>query len=134
MRDINNNPISDSEFNFTFGASTPSGANLFFAAPTPNTDPVTEKVVSYTPGTMYIDVNGPATPNKYGRDVFAFVLSGDGHLYPYGSKNAAKELGIAETNTWDNADAEAAYGCGTSKANGLGCTYKLVEDGYHMKY
>ena len=134
MRDINNNPISDSEFNFKFGASTPSGANLFFAPPTPNTDPETGAVISYGPGTIYIDVNGSSTPNKFGRDVFAFVLSSDAHLYSYGSENAAKELGIAETNTWDNADAEPSYGCGTSKANGLGCGERIFLEGGRMNY
>ena len=32
---------------------------------------------------VYIDINGEATPNIYGRDLFRFELGVDGILYPY---------------------------------------------------
>ena len=36
-------------------------------------------------GTVVIDINGKAEPNKMGRDAFLFMLMADGSLTPYGS-------------------------------------------------
>ena len=131
MKDINNGAVDS--FDFTFGASTPNGANIFFAAPTSETDPSTG-AVKYGAATVYIDVNGTSTPNKFGRDVFAFVLSSDGHLYAYGTENAAKELGIATTNTWDNESAASQYKCSGKDYNGLGCSARVQQENYHVNY
>ncbi len=36
-------------------------------------------------GTVLVDINGPATPNLPGTDIFAFLLHNDGSLVPVGS-------------------------------------------------
>ena len=39
-------------------------------------------------GTVVIDINGKAEPNKMGRDAFLFQLQADGSLIPYGSNGS----------------------------------------------
>lgn len=101
---------------------TPSGAVIVFSSISNNTS------------TVYIDVNGPTSPNRYGRDVFEFVLAQDGHLYPYGSRQAAVELGIGEGQTWDSNNAIQAYRCTGNNYTGEGCTARLIENNYKMDY
>lgn len=86
-------------------------------------------------GEVYIDVNGPSQPNRAGRDLFAFVLGGDGVLYPYGSQTASLLLdtnGKASNNTFENSSAACTYRC--TDTGGFGCTAKLIQDGYKIKY
>ena len=56
---------------------------------------------------LYIDVNGSKRPNEFGRDLFQFMVSNDGRLIPYGSKDAAlfKEQVEISSNSyyWHNA-------------------------------
>lgn len=68
---------------------------------------------------IYIDVNGTASPNTYGRDIFYFQLSDKGILYPYGGKDVELQSGVAD---------------GCPGTNGLGCTAQLIDDGYKMNY
>ena len=107
---------------FRYGAVTPGGALLMFAAPTQSTSIV------------HIDVNGPTQPNRYGRDVFTFVLAQDGHLYPYGSRQAAIVLVQDASQTWDNSSTDAAYRCTGSGYTGQGCTARLIENNYNVDY
>lgn len=89
---------------------------------------------------VYIDVNGISKPNTYGRDVFKFVLGGDGILYPLGSKTAyileqstVKATTVAE-NTWDKST-NKSYACsGTEPYYGTGCTARLIENNFKMDY
>jgi hypothetical protein len=147
MNTINNDPVSTSDFSFRFGFATPSGANLFLAS-SPNNSNL---------ATVYIDVNGGSAPNRFGRDVFAFVLNTDGHLLPYGSRAAAEALGLMNSNTayllpidteitatadlqqsgtdytWRGSD--RIFGCTVrGRYDGLGCTGRLIENNYKVDY
>lgn len=73
-------------------------------------------------GHLAIDVNGTANPNVWGRDVFYFRVGYDGILYPAGgSKFSAMD-----------ADGKN-MGCSGETMN-QGCTAKLIEDNYEVRY
>lgn len=91
---------------------------------------------------IIIDVNGEAGPNIVGRDVFAFALSNEGTLFPYGSQ---------ETATYGNgfagrllSNALATNDCDLNAQNNGGvvigirtpitCTARVVENGYRIDY
>ena len=109
--------------------SVPSGAVVLVI---PNNDPVN----TYTAKRIYIDVNGNKSPNTCGRDVFAFVLGEDGHLYPYGTEKAAELRGLSNpaTQTWDNIDASVINRCVGNNYYGHGCTARLIENNYKVDY
>lgn len=94
-----------------------------------------------------IDVNGPKSPNKFGRDIFQFVLSPDGNLYPYDGMQYAQYNGIqyAEDGTswsesnyyWKNVTSD----CGDPNSSdivgevyGDGCAARIMEEGWQMNY
>ena len=85
-------------------------------------------------GNVIIDVNGKTKPNKFGYDLFAFVLGQDGKLYPYGTR----ELSIFDTetdvNTWDNASSASKCIDGDITYPGWACTARMVENNYVMDY
>ena len=70
-----------------------------------------------------IDINGfQNRPNRWGADLFTFMVMPDGKLLPMGSK---------ETKFSEDTYCSAAS---TSKYNGIGCTYKaLTEKDYFKK-
>lgn len=72
-------------------------------------------------GDMYIDVNGPAKPNVWGRDVFAFRVGNDGLLYPAGGEKFA----LMET-------AGVITPCNTISS--YFCTARLIENNYEVDY
>ena len=76
---------------------------------------------------VIIDVNGPDAPNTYGRDIFAFILGANGVLYPYGSRDTAI-AGLYGANT------DGTCNNGRAITNGLGCTARIIQDGYQMNY
>ena len=85
-----------------------------------------------------IDVNGSAPPNTYGRDIFYFIVSEKGVLYPAGSADFSFFEDGVLTNTWDQAGHwltcnNNAYGT-QEDVMGLGCTARLIHDGYRMNY
>lgn len=72
-------------------------------------------------GQLTIDVNGSAKPNVWGRDVFYFRVGNDGILYPAGG------------DKFKAMEPDSAMSCsGTTKNQG--CTAKLIEDNYEIKY
>lgn len=82
---------------------------------------------------IVIDVNGASRPNMIGRDIFFFQLGSDGVLYPFGGKDYARyELGDV-TNTW-NGNGSMACTDNTKNSRGVGCTARLIENGYKMDY
>ena len=81
-------------------------------------------------GRLYIDVNGPAKPNTWGRDVFYFRIGNDGLLYPAGGVNFAILEGQSG-KTWRSANSD--FSCGTSKRT-IGCTARLIENNYDIDY
>ena len=132
MHTISNVPVGSDIFSFVAGTETAGGANIFFKSPEIYS---TEENEEYRASTVFIDVNGGASPNKFGRDVFAFILDEDGHLLPYGSESAATTLGLSvenDANTWKTNN--ITFGCTGSGYNGLGCTARLKENNYKVNY
>lgn len=135
MKNINGTTATN--FTFVSAIKSNSGSIIFF---TGGADSSLTEAQAVTAGAgcntktsgIYIDVNGSEVPNMYGRDVFAFVLGGNGTLYPYGSKTASFLDKIAGTPVWT--DNNATYGCKTGTYNGLGCTARLIENNYVMNY
>ena len=119
----------------------PSGAAVFLAPDgTELTDAQKDTaaenggVLVSAPAYLTIDVNGGDAPNRVGRDIFCFILGTDGKLYPFGGKDVAifKNNGAAK-DSWNSAN--APYPCtDTTKSSGEGCTARLMEEGYKMKY
>ena len=73
---------------------------------------------------IIIDVNSEKGPNQWGRDVFAFILSQDGHLYPFGGK----DYGIALGGYWRNPGMKVPY------SPGMECAGRVIEEGWKMNY
>ena len=74
-------------------------------------------------GSLCIDVNGPAGPNKLGRDVFQFSLQNNGTLRPFGSNH-----------TWATSDSITSKCKDGDLGNGSGCTGRLIENNYKVDY
>jgi hypothetical protein len=135
FRKIGKERATTEDISFSYAETdSQTGSNTFYS-----------KIETYADGarraaTIYIDVNGKSWPNSFGRDVFAFVLDQDGHLYPYGSEKVAQIVSSGNLrgeeqldNTWRGATER--YGC-TKKGtyNGLGCTARLVENHFKVDY
>ncbi len=73
-------------------------------------------------GRLTIDVNGSAQPNVWGRDVFYFRIGNDGMLYPAGGQ---RFTAIDPTG--------AGFSCSGNVRN-QGCTAKLIEDNYEVRF
>lgn len=82
---------------------------------------------------VIIDVNGAAKPNMIGRDIFFFQLGSDGVLYPFGGRDVAKYEQGSVDRTWNGV---GGWSCtDNTKSNfGVGCTARLIENGYNMDY
>ena len=75
-------------------------------------------------GRLY-DNNGTRSPNRYGKDVFAFTLWNDGSLKPVGGRGW---LGNATTDTW-------VQRCNTaSVVDGAYCTGAIFENNLKVIY
>ena len=83
-------------------------------------------------GKMYIDVNGSSTPNTIGRDIFVFRVGNDGILYPAGGRTYSILETDVDTHLWAT-DNRTDYGC-NNNAMGLGCTARLIENGYNVDF
>lgn len=85
---------------------------------------------------LVIDVNGSKKPNKIGRDIFFFKIGSDGVLYPYGSGDVEYIVSNGANSNSDWNSANAIYACtDNAKSNdGMGCTARLVDNGYKMDY
>ena len=86
-----------------------------------------------------LDVNGPKGPNIVGRDLFVFYLENDGTLYPWGGADYAvySDSSCAYDNLescsgyWKNESSDVAC---TKSSEGNGCTARIMEEGWEMKY
>lgn len=74
---------------------------------------------------IVIDINGPATPNTMGRDIFRFVLNADGHLYPLYSRDFCR---------YDNSQYEDVSEKCVDDFEGEYCGAYLMQNGYKMDY
>ena len=87
-------------------------------------------------GYLDIDVNGSLKPNKWGRDVFRFVVGVDGMLYPCGGLNYSVLAYNSDTGLWNNEtpkDNEINSAC-NDKTKKIGCTARLIENNYEVDY
>jgi len=91
---------------------------------------------------VYVDLNASKQPNRYGRDIFIFILANDGALQPF--------LGIEHTKYVSNDvnySGKATYwrnnvnNCGTfgstaipSGVVGGGCAARIMENAWMMDY
>ncbi len=85
-------------------------------------------------GTVAIDINGAASPNTFGRDIFYFYLSSDGVLYPSGSRDVSYYERDGDLNSVWNGSARFACSDVLKNDIGVGCTARLIENGYKMDY
>ena len=90
-------------------------------------------------GDIYLDVNGRKGPNTYGRDIFWFVLSNDGRLYPYYGKDSAlfiKQTSLDNnTSYWrKNTDLCGTPGGKADESYGDGCAARIMENNWVMDY
>ena len=85
---------------------------------------------------VFIDVNGKSAPNTYGRDIFGFQVGENGILYPLGGRDVSRLDGDG-AGVWDGA---GRYACtdankGSDENNkGLGCTARVIAEGYKINY
>jgi len=127
---ITNGEVTSDDVDFIFGTTAAEGgANVFYDSVKQYTDANGNK---YKAATVYVDVNGKTSPNNLGRDVFAFVLTEDGQLHPYGSEKATKILQVADAPTWKTNNER--YGCSGKGYKGLGCTGRLSENKFKVDY
>lgn len=91
-----------------------------------------DEITAYSRGTSYlsraalriaIDVNGIASPNRLGRDIFYYELSADGRLYPLNSRDASARVNKGYVDPRNN--------CTTV---GNSCAAYLAENNYNMDY
>ena len=89
---------------------------------------------------LYIDVNGKAAPNTYGRDIFRFYVGSDGILYPYGGLDTSIFDAGNKTKTWNATASGGASSAGDTScldgkiSGGLGCTARVIAEGYKINY
>lgn len=84
---------------------------------------------------IFIDTNGDAKPNIFGRDMHYFKLSTEGKLLAYGSRAL---VDYTKDNTQDKAEywstsTDKLYACNDSK-KGLGCTGRLIENNFVIDF
>ena len=91
-------------------------------------------------GYMYIDVNGRKGPNTFGRDIFYFILSDEGKLYPQGGKDwALYNYQTALDSNWvywrnSNTRCGNLDGSLPAQLQGAGCAGRIIENGWKMDY
>ena len=81
---------------------------------------------------VIVDVNGGDAPNRTGKDIFLFGITGRGDLVPAGTQKYNTEagglLGAAAVPVMED-------GCADNNiTNGLSCTARVVKDGFRIKY
>jgi len=74
---------------------------------------------------VYIDINGEATPNIYGRDLFRFELGVDGILYPYHGH---------DYNSYNNRDEHLDPEAKCKDGYAEYCAAYLMSNNYEMDY
>lgn len=100
----------------SYFASAPSGAKM-------------KNTCAY----IQVDVNGQKLPNKWGMDIFDLWLGNDGGIYPRGGKDQLAADPSASFNYWkyDNIRCNPSA---TNTVSGEGCSGRIVEEGWQMKY
>ena len=87
-----------------------------------------------------IDVNSERRPNKYGRDLFKFIVAQNGHLYAlYSSAYSNAMTGSPTGNSYWRTNEELCAGedildNGPENVSGDGCAARVIEEGWKMTY
>ncbi len=77
---------------------------------------------------LIVDVNGPASPNMIGRDVFAMDIKSDGTIVDYNAANRSKDPTVATAK-------KACNGSGsTLNSRASGCLNAIIDAGWKMNY
>lgn len=122
---------------------TKNGAALFMKTyATGDSNTTTQDAVAEKGGALYsdamdlfIDVNGKAAPNTYGRDIFHFYVGSDGILYPYGGLDVSIYEKGDNQSLWNNTKNKSNSACLDENINGgLGCTARVIAEGYKINY
>ena len=139
------NPVNLANINY-FGIKLKNGAVVFFstledvAANRRDENTVRNRGGSLyaEAADIYIDVNGQNPPNTFGRDIFTFYTGSDGVLYPFGGLDAAIFDSENDQNNngtiWNDPNSDYACTNAVKKIDGLGCTARLIDEGYKMNY
>ncbi|MBQ8459389.1 type II secretion system protein [bacterium] len=80
-------------------------------------------------GSFIIDINGFKGPNKMGRDIFQFVLSDDGTIYPWGSQAFSKFFCGNLTSCYWNSNNSSVSCIKYDSDRGAGCAGRVLEEG-----
>lgn len=92
-------------------------------------------------GKLAFDVNGKKGPTTGGLDIFSFYFDSKGRLFPYGGKDYAlfSQQEPLESNKyyWKYADS-SQWSCNIQRSPNpvryLGCTARIMEDGWKINY
>ena len=81
---------------------------------------------------VYIDINGTDTPNVFGQDVYAFIITDfpNSALYPVGGSMMKAIPGsslLSGVSTWENS-------CDETHKDGRTCAGRIVEEGMRIRY
>ena len=127
--------------NTPFVIETKNGATIFIHTYRRNnlavqrTEAINAGCTLYTRAAdVAIDVNGKNSPNVFGRDIFFFILGENGVLYPYGGRDTNRVIG---NGLWDSPG--LPFVCtdaskGISPWSGMGCTARVIAEGYKINY
>ena len=83
-------------------------------------------------GTVLIDINAKAAPNRIGRDVFAFTWWADGSLRPYGSNNSLSTDDLNEQYNWNTGTKDKCNE--TTVTTGWTCAGSIFENNLKVIY
>lgn len=82
-------------------------------------------------GILYVDLNGVQSPNAFGKDVFAFIITNipRAYLYPVGG-------GLMKTIEGGRLDGVGNWTgtCNENNKDGRACAGRIVEENMKMKY
>lgn len=86
-------------------------------------------------GWLVVDVNGNASPNTAGRDIFMFIIGPNGMLYPRGGTDYHIYDSIVggDAGVWNENGTDCCL-VGSIMNGGLGCTARIIAEGYKMNY
>lgn len=118
-----------------------NGAMVFLIVNDENGQNPDEESIRQQGGSLYkiaadiwIDVNGAASPNTLGRDIFAFYLGDNGKLYPLGGKDVETLDTPDNPQLWNEANSSRRCLDGNIADGGYGCTARVIADGYKINY
>ena len=83
-------------------------------------------------GDIWVDINGPDGPNRFGKDLFKFALYNDGTLRPWGGKGYLRHIPSSGVTTWSSSGSDACNK--THVGNGGACAGSIFDNGMKIIY